>query len=164
MNCPGNMSRRTRLVVSLFALLVTVFASAAPAEIVTATLPVTVRVFSRTSLKVTSEVLRFDVGAADAEASVAVDFTAAARTARDGELVLSVEPLGTAGVEAGEAEPITFVGQGEGTRSGALRPDGSSVAARWTGSGRRTGSLIFSLRATVPGSYVVPVRFVLSTP
>jgi hypothetical protein len=135
----------------------------AGAEVANVSLPVNVTVFSRTSLRVSTDLLRFDVAAPDAQASVIVDFSAAARTARDGELVLSVEAAGVNPDGAPEL-PVTFVGQGDGTRSGTLHATRTSVAARWTGSGLRTGSLIFSVRVAAPGQYIVPVRFVLSTP
>jgi hypothetical protein len=157
------MHRRTPLVAVLAGLATAAGTAPATAEIVTVSVPVTVTVCSRTSLKVSSDTLRFDAGAAGADASASVDFSAAGRTARDGELVLSVEPLG-GGDRPGGGEPITFVGSGEGTRSGALRPDSPTVAARWIGSGLRTGTLTFSWRPAAPGSYAVPLRFVLSTP
>ena len=41
---------------------------------------------------------------------------------------------------------------------------GPSVAARWNGSGRRNGRLVFTLRAPTASAYTVPVRFVLAAP
>lgn len=158
-------SRAARSTIITFALLMSLLGASgtAGAEVVNVALPVNVTIFSRTSLRVSTDVLRFDVAAPDVPASVVVDFSAGARTARQGELVLSLEAPDVNPDGAPEL-PVTFVGQGEGTRSGALHSTGSSVAARWTGSGLRTGSLIFTVRAPTPGQYIVPVRFVLSTP
>ena len=74
---------------------------------VTATVPALATVHARTSLVVSSELLRFDVVEPGGRASVTVDFSAAARTAAGADVVLSVEPLtgllgpgGAADVEA----------------------------------------------------------------
>jgi hypothetical protein len=120
----------------------------------------------RSALNLSTEVLRFDVTAPDQPATVALDFSAAIRTRSGAEVVLSVEGLralqgpGAADVETS----LTFVGEGEGTLPGVIDPKALSIAGRWVGSGRRTGRLIFSLRAGAAGTYTVPVRFVLSTP
>lgn len=122
---------------------------------------------SRTSLKVSSHVLQFDVTAPGQAATAAVEFSAGARTQSGGEVVLSVEPVraiegpgGAADVEAS----LSVGGEGEGLTGGMLASSGPTVAGRWIGSGLRTGRLVFSLRAGASGSYTVPVRFVLSTP
>jgi hypothetical protein len=82
-------------------------------------------------------------------------------------VVLSVEPLRAFDGPGGAADVVTavsFSGVGEGTTSGALVQSQPSIAGRWTGSGLRTGTLVFVLRAAAPGTYLLPVRFVLSTP
>lgn len=122
---------------------------------------------SRTSLRVSTELLQFDVAAPGQPATALVEFSAAARTSSGAEVVLSVEPVraieGPGG--AGDVESaVTFAGEGEGTTAGALATNSTAVAGRWIGSGRRTGRLVFSLRAGVSGTYAVPVRFVLSAP
>jgi hypothetical protein len=133
----------------------------------TASIAVHAQVAGRTSLTVSTQSLQFDV-VNPAEAAVAsVDFSAAARTNGDADVVLSV---GLArGIDEGDGLSATgssliFSGAGDGTLSGVLGATGSSVAARWTGSGRRTGRLLFVLRARAAGSYAVPVRFVLTAP
>ena len=50
---------------------------------------------TRTSLKVSSQVLQFAVPSGDETARVEVDFTAAARTRAGGEVILLVESLAT---------------------------------------------------------------------
>jgi hypothetical protein len=121
----------------------------------------------RTALKVSTQILRFDVDPVAGTAIAAVDFSAAARTHEGGEVMLSVEPMraikgpgGAADVEAA----VTFAGEGEGTLPGELRSVAPAIAARWTGSGVRTGRLTFSLRAAASGTYTMPIRFVLTAP
>jgi hypothetical protein len=95
-----------------------------------------------------------------------VDFSAAVRTHAGVNVVLSIE----VGAEPGETtvhetgSTLTFVGEGEGTLGGTVLRAGRSVAARWIGSGRRTGRLRFLLRTRTVGSYTIPVRFVLTAP
>jgi len=136
-------------------------------ETATASVNVTANFTSRTSLRVSSQQLHFEIGDPNDEAMAVVEFTAAARTREGGEVVLTVEPMrsveGPGG--AGDLETtIAFDGDGEGTTTGVLRPTSVSVAGRWIGSGVRRGRLRFSLRAPVGGTYTMPVRFVLSTP
>jgi hypothetical protein len=133
----------------------------------TATVAVSATFGSRTSLKVSSQVLQFDVRDPAAPATAAIDFSAGARTRQGGEVVLTVEtvhaiqgPGGAAGVETS----VSFAGEGTGTLSGALTSASASVAGRWAGSGLRTGRLVFNLRAGASGSYTLPVRFILSAP
>lgn len=128
---------------------------------------VSAQIASRTSLNVSTHSLRFDVVNPSESATASIDFTAAARSVAGMDVVLSIEPLGAFGAR-GEldeaASTLTFVGEGEGTRGGTLVGGTSSVAARWTGSGHRTGRLVFALRTHARGSYTVPLRFVLSAP
>jgi len=121
---------------------------------------------SRTSLKVSADVLRFDV-ASGQTATASVAFSAGTRTQSGAQVVLSVEPL--RGVEgpggAGDVETsLSFSGHGEGTLGGLLRGTGPTVAGQWIGSGMRHGRLVFALQADASGTYIVPVRFVLSAP
>jgi len=141
--------------------------SVAASERATATISANAQVSSRTSLIVSADTLRFDVTDPGTPAVVSVDFVAGARTQADGEVVLTVEPVraiegpgGAADVEAS----VEFAGEGEGTLAGAIEPAASAVAGRWTGSGRHTGRLRFSLRTGAAGAYTLPVRFVLTAP
>ena len=122
---------------------------------------------SRTSLTVSSQQLQFVLTEANQPAVATIDFVAGARTHAGAEVVLTVEgvrslegPGGAADVDAA----ITFAAEGEGTLAGAMSSHAPAVAGRWTGSGRRTGRLSFSLRAGAPGTYTMPVRFTLSAP
>ena len=122
---------------------------------------------SRTSLKVSADLLRFDVASSGQLATASVEFSAGTRTQSGAQVVLSVEPL--RGVEgpggAGDVETsLSFSGQGEGTLGGLLRGTGPTVAGQWIGSGMRHGRLVFALQADASGTYIVPVRFVLSAP
>lgn len=140
---------------------------AAASETATATVTVSANFASRTSLKVSTELLQFEIGAPADEAIAIVEFAAGARTHHGGEVVLTVEPMRATEGPGGAADvetSLTFAGEGEGTLSRTLRPMTPTLAGRWIGSGRRTGRLKFSLRAHVAGSYRLPVRFVLSTP
>jgi hypothetical protein len=128
---------------------------------------VTAAIGSRTSLKVSSQLLQFDVRDPGDEAVAVVDFSAGARTRQGGEVVLTVEPQRAAAGPGGAADvetALTFAGEGDATLSGTLLPMSPSVAGRWSGSGLRTGRVMFALRASASGNYRVPVRFVLSTP
>jgi hypothetical protein len=133
----------------------------------TASVTVTAGFASRTSLKVSTELLRFDVKAAGQSTETTVDFSAAARTHQGGEVVLTVELAGTLSGPGGASDAETslmFSGLGHGLANGPLDLSSPSIAGRWIGSGLRAGQLAFTLRSSAPGSYSVPVRFVLSAP
>lgn len=132
----------------------------------TASIQVHAQMSSRTALTVSTQNLHFSVTSAGDGATASVDFSAAARTHAGADVMLSIEVLRASGggdETAGESG-LTFAGEGEGTLAGEVAPDGPSVAARWNGSGRRHGRLVFTLRAPTAGSYTVPVRFVLAAP
>jgi hypothetical protein len=103
-------------------------------------------------------------------AAGSIEFRAAARTASDGEVILTVEPLAPiasiSGGGAGEsATTIAFEGSGDGAQSGALVDARPETAARWVGSGLRTGRLTFTVRGPVsPSGAVLPLRFLLAAP
>lgn len=133
----------------------------------TATVIVTATFGSRTSLAVSTNVLRFDVANPEQPASGSVEFAANARTPAGSDVVLSFEPLraveGPDGL-ADESASLTFEGIGEGTLGGVVTPAAPTIAGRWSGSGRWNGRFLFALRAGRRGSYTVPFRLVLSTP
>src|SRR3954468_15361957 len=134
------------------------------ADATAASVLVTAQFSSRTSLKLSSQVLRFEVTSPDRAALAVIDFSAAARTRQDGEVVLTVQAIGTLAGPGGAADPetsLTFAGQGEGMLAGDLRPSAVSLAGRWIGSGLRTGRLTFALRSPAAGTYSLPVRLVL---
>ena len=149
---------------------VATFAVAAPAratDATTAVVVVSAQFGSRTSLRVSTELLQFDVMAPGQPATAAVTFSAAARTRSGGDVVLSMEPARAIDGPGGAADvesSLSFVGEGDGTAGGAVAGATPTVAARWSGSGLRTGRLVFSLRSRAAGTYSVPMRFVLSTP
>ncbi|HEV3485918.1 MAG TPA: hypothetical protein VG106_10960, partial [Vicinamibacterales bacterium] len=139
-------------------LVAAIVAAPAAAETATASVTVTATFSTRTALNVSAQVLQFDAIDPRRPATASVDFAAKARTLPGGEVVLSVEPLhavdgldGPAGIDAA----VTFEGHGEGTLPGRVTAARPAVAGRWSGSGRRTGRLIFQLRAAARGSYVV---------
>ena len=150
--------------VSLVAGLLTVAVHASAAETACSSVTVVATFSSRTTLQVSSDVLQFDVVNADAPASASVDFVAAARTHEGGPVVLSIEPVRPMGSGGPASSSLSFSGDGAGTKSGALSVDTPTVAGQWIGSGVRRGRLVFALRSTTPGSHVVPIRFVLTSP
>lgn len=112
---------------------------------------------SRSSLRVSSELLHFVVAEPGRAATATVDFVAGIRTHPGAEVVLTVEVL------RGSEPVLTFASDGEGGGHGAMasRP---VLVGRWIGSGRRSGRIAFSLLGGAAGTYSVPVRFVLSAP
>jgi hypothetical protein len=98
-----------------------------------------------------------------------IEFRAAARTASDGEVLMTVEPLAPiaslAGGAGDTATTIAFEGSGDGAQSGALSDAHPETVARWVGSGLRTGRLTFTLRGPVsPHGATLPLRFLLAAP
>ena len=128
---------------------------------------VNVNVATRTSLKVSSRTLHFDVRQPGGIAIAALEFTAGARTPAGSDIVLSVEPLRAIEGPGGAADvesDLSFSGEGLGLLAGPLDAAGSTVVGRWQGSGLRQGRVVFSLRASAAGTYLLPLRVVLSTP
>jgi hypothetical protein len=140
---------------------------AAAADSATSNVTVHVSVSSRTSLHVSSDLLHFAIDRDRGTATTSVDFVAGARLPSGSDLVLSVEPVsaidGPGGAADAETE-ISIDGEGDAIAGGTLATVGPTIAARWHGSGRRTGHLVFTLHASAAGDYELPVRFVLSTP
>src|SRR4029453_11507284 len=93
---------------------------------------------SRTSLRVSSQTLQFAVSDPAVPAVAVVEFSAGARTQTGGGGPLPVERLSS--IDCPE-EAVTFTGEGPGSAAGRLAAAGPTVAARWTGSGLRTGRL-----------------------
>jgi hypothetical protein len=138
--------------------------SLSAAETSAASVVVSARFSSRTTLRVSTSMLRFDVTGANG-ASASVDFSAGARTRTGAEVLLSVEQAPGIDDQIGEAESVvSFAGEGSGVLGGALHAASPAIAARWFGSGLRQGRLVFALRGAAPGCYMLPVRFVLSAP
>ena len=116
--------------------------------------------------------LEFRIEPGTHEALAIVEFTAAAPALPDADVVMTVTPdgglTGSGGAADVEAD-ITFSGDGSGTLSGLLvasrsMTTRSMTTARWTGGGVRNGRLVFTLRASSPGIYSLPVRFAISVP
>ena len=147
-----------------------VLAAASPvsaAETATASAVVSAQFSSRTSLKVSTDLLHFDVAGPGQAATATVDFAAGARTQAEAEVLLSIEQLHAVQGPGGASDlewSVSFAGEGAGTLAGALVATGSAVAGRWIGSGLRQGRLVFALRAGASGNYILPVRFILSAP
>jgi hypothetical protein len=156
--------RRPRLVSSLVSFGCVALLATPPgvegAESRSSTVAVVAGFGTRTSLKVSSQQLPFVVSEPGVPAVAVIEFSAGARTQTGADVLLTIERLPS--IDCPEGTAVTFVGDGPGTVAGTLtaRP---AVVARWTGSGLRTGRLTFLLQGS-PGTYNVPVRFVLAAP
>ncbi|HET7698137.1 MAG TPA: hypothetical protein VFK57_20650 [Vicinamibacterales bacterium] len=136
-------------------------------DVKSANVTINVNLAARTSLKVSSRILQFDVTEAGATATASLEFTAGARMPAGSDVVLSVEPvrpLEGPGGAADVASDLSFSGEGQGMLAGSIDAAQSTVVGRWQGSGLRAGRVIFRLRAGAAGIYALPVRMVLSTP
>ncbi len=121
----------------------------------------------RTSLTVSTRVLEFRIEPGATHAEAVVDFTAGMRAQPGTEVVLTVEPTTAPDGPGGAADvetTVSFAGDDTGIQTGVLDTTRASVAARWSGGGQRRGRLIFTLHASAPGVYRVPVSYVLGTP
>lgn len=133
----------------------------------TATLHAEVR--SRSVLRVSSPLVQFVVSdPTQGPARAVIEFEAAARTRTGADVVLTLEPIGPVAGPYGAADldlRLAYEGRGDGVGSGMLDPRRAQVVARWTGSGKRRGHLVFLLDGVgAPGVYTFPVRFVLTAP
>ena len=157
--------RRTLSIALAAAAAVSLARDARAEDVARANVMVNVSLASRTSLRVSSELLQFEV-ASNGTTVASVDFTAGMRMPAGSDVVLSIEPLTGLDGPGGAADvetALSFTGHGDGLLSGPVGA-GQTVVGRWHGSGLREGRLLFTLRANAAGSYVLPVRFVLSTP
>lgn len=158
--------RNSRLLLTVLALALCA-STAAAEDVANGNVTVSLIVGPRTSLKVSSRVLHFDVTQPGSVATAAMEFTAGARLASGSDVVLTVEPLRGIDGPGGAADvetDLSFVGEGDGMLAGSIAISQSTIVGRWQGSGLREGRLIFRLRANAAGNYSLPVRFVLSTP
>jgi hypothetical protein len=138
---------------------------AAGEEVASRNVTVNVSLATRTSLKVSSQVLQFDVTQPGGAATAALDFTAGARMPAGCDVVLTIEPLRAVVCSGGAAvADLSFIGEGPGMLTGSMAADRSTIVGRWQGSGLREGRVVFKLRASAAGSYTLPVRVVLITP
>lgn len=160
--------RALQVVVTSIAIGLTALPRAVSADCATATATLLIRAefSSRTSLKVSTRVLQFEVTDSSVSALASLEFSAGVRTREGAEVVLSVEPMR---IPQDSRSPdddrpvLAFNGEAPGILTGVVSTDLSTVVARWAGSGLRAGRLTFALRAA-RGSYSVPVRFVLTAP
>jgi hypothetical protein len=157
--------RRPRRVSILVSFACVVFVATPPgvegAESKSSTVTVVAGFGSRSSLKVSTEILQFAVSDPDEPAVAVIEFSAGTRTRTGADVLLTVERLPS--MDCPDGTTVTFAGDGLGTTAGTLDPVAPTIAARWTGSGLRTGRLTFVLHAA-PGTYMIPVRFALSAP
>jgi len=162
---------RSRAVHTALTLVVLTLATGVPAaaaeDIAAKNVTINVNLATRTSLKVSSRVLRFDVTEPGSIATAAIEFSAGARMPAGSDIVLTVEPergLDGPGGAADVETDLRFAGEGQGLLAGSVAPGQSTVVGRWQGSGLRAGRLVFTLRANASGVYSLPLRVVLSMP
>jgi hypothetical protein len=129
----------------------------------TQTLILRTSVAPRTSLRVSTSRLRFDVAADGSVAGAAADYRAAARTAEREHVVLTIQPDGALEVPDGSGTTGLAVLCGEEAGATPLTVGRPQVVGRWAGSGVRQGAISCRLQgATTPGSYLQPVKFLVS--
>ena len=134
----------------------------AASDSTTRTITAQAQVSSRTSLTVSSRQLQFTVVEAGQPASASIDFVAGIRTQAGAEVMLTVETVAVGSLS--DESRITFARDGEEGAIGSMSSGHPAVAARWLGSGRRTGRIAFALHGAAPGTYTIPLRVVLSAP
>lgn len=128
-----------------------------------------VEVSGRTALRVSADVLEFEVLDPAVPVAAAIEFSAGVRTQPGGEVLLIVEPLAVThdseGVDIVE-EGVSRAAAGNAQDSDVvdLSTPGPRIVRRWSGGGLRHGTVRFTLRAPKPGRYTVPLRMVLSVP
>ena len=137
------------------------------AESVVRSLAIQAEVSTRTSLKVSTNMLDVDVVNPALPAVGAIEFSAGARTEASGEVLLILEPLVSIFVanEPGPASALN-VANADADHETAIdvSTPGPKIARRWVGSGLRRGTLHVSLRAPRAGRYQVPLRMLLVAP
>ncbi len=138
----------------------------APGHTATSTVLIRVEVAKRTSLHVSTSQLRFDVIDENVPPRVVIDYTAAARTRVGGDVILTVEPMGEVRTPDGEPVRGLVVGfDSTGRHDRTLAEGAVHVAEAWTGSGARSGQIVFTLLgARKPGLYLLDLKFALSVP
>jgi hypothetical protein len=137
----------------------------AASETTSKTIDVRAQVAARTSLTVSTDLLRFDVTDPASPAVVTVNFVAGVRTQSGAEVILTIETVPGVNAPRGSADPVVrFSAAADGAFDTAVSAAYPVVVRRWTGSGRRTGTIAFALRAPQTGVYTVPVRFILTAP
>jgi outer membrane receptor for ferrienterochelin and colicin len=141
-----SLAQTTRLGASLIVIVLLVSPRHALATDTVKHLTIRADLRSATALRVSSQVLVFDVTEEGESAVATVEYVASARTAPDAEVILNVEVLkvgGPAGA-ADEGETLTVAEPGGRT---LLLQRGEAIAAHWVGGGTRAGQLLFTLRA-----------------
>ena len=134
-------------------------------------LAATADVQGRTCLRVSTTTLVMTIlrdtdsgaGASLQKAVATIDYVASARTRNGGEVLLALE-RGPVHGPSGASDLETQVSLGASGLGANAVTDRPAVAVRWFGSGSRHGTITFTLHASVPGSYSVPVRLTLAAP
>jgi len=134
-------------------LLISVATANADEPLATATLNASAHVSARTAVRVSREVLVFQVIDAAIPAEATVTFTAGARTRSDGEVQLFVR----------QELPTSWTMTASDGTLHAVMSNEPAIVSRWTGGGLRRGEVRFQLQG-VPGTYTIPVRFFVSVP
>jgi hypothetical protein len=126
----------------------------------TGTLVLNVSFAPRSSLTVSTPRLRFDVAEDGTVGDAVVDYRVAARTRRDGGVLLTVASNGGVEAENGVSTTGLTVLCGADAGGPALSAGQSRIVARWRDSGLREGTIRCRLVGTAaPGRYSLPVTF-----
>jgi hypothetical protein len=125
-------------------------------QVSTHSLTATASFAPRTSLTISTPTLRFVVTDPAMPAYATIDYSAAARTLANGEVALMMRVDGDVPPDG----VLSISGGSDGVVVGEVAPRHDVAAARWAGSGMRTGRLTVALSAR-PGTYDIPVTFFL---
>ena len=153
----------TRLAVCVGLVLLAILVWPAPAgaqAVNSGTLILNVSFAPRSSLQVSTSRLQFDVAEDGSVAEAVVGYRVAARTRRDGGVLLTVEPRGM--IEATDGLATTGLAVVCRADAGAptLFAGQPQAVGRWRDSGVREGSVRCRLDGTAaPGHYSLPVNF-----
>lgn len=125
-------------------------------DVARAAIVASAEVRARSGVRVSSDVLHFDVADGGAAAVAAITFAAGVRAAADADVRLLASVAADPGVTVAL---VSIDGATEVPVAGA--GTAPVVVARWNGGGLRTGELRFALRGA-QGRYAVPVRIEVS--
>jgi hypothetical protein len=118
---------------------------------VTQSVTATVTFKPRTSLQLSTNVLRFDVTGGALSATATLDFSAGARAGQGDTVELVVDPI-TSG-----SGVLSVVEGPAGTITGDVLPATATVVARWSGGGLRAGRLTFRLQGVSQRRCEIPL-------
>ena len=154
---------KTRLAVASAAVVLALLlcGSVAQAQSVrTGRLALNTTIAQRSSVRISTSVLQFEVVEGGVAAEAVVSYRVAVRTRPDGGVRLTVEPARTLEAGDGRVTAGLAVVCGADAVAPALAVGTPQPVARWRDSGMREGRLRCRLEGTaLPGRYSLPVKF-----